>query len=190
MMSTPTPTGGISSSSYQGVRRTDRSDGYKNTINNNEQDTEINNNKPYVERFVFNGSSQEIEFQRVTLTVNGDVQQVRIMIKACKAFCNSRGIPSMSQSIEDMKVYDKNYFVKARIDKSNYTNTDDRGHVTIDKSKQYAEIARCQVQLAIEMKQHYQHKNIGATLCNIIWDQSDEGIKAACNNHNNFKKAF
>ena len=47
MMSTPTPMGGISSSSYQGVHRKDQSDGYKNTINNNEPDTEINNNEPY-----------------------------------------------------------------------------------------------------------------------------------------------
>lgn len=109
-MSTPTTMGGISSSSYQGVRRKDQSDGYKSTINNNKQDTEINNNKPYIERFMFKGISQQKEFLRVTLTVNRDVQQVQNMIKACKAFCNGRDVPPMRQSIEDMEVYDKKTF--------------------------------------------------------------------------------
>ena len=46
----------------------------------------------------------------------------------------------------------KKHFVKATIDKSNYTNTDDKGHVTIDKSKQSVEIARFEAEMAIEMK--------------------------------------
>lgn len=84
----------------------------------------------------------------------------------------------------------KKHFVKATIDKSNYTNTDDKGHVTIDKSKQSVEIARFEAEMAIEMKWHYQHENIGGTLCNIVWDQSDDGVKVAYKNHNNFEKAF
>ena len=85
-MSTPTPTGGISSSSYQAVGKEDRSDGYKktihnkeqdtainsdgykNTIHNKEQDTGINKNDPYIERF--KSKSQAKDFVRVTLTTD------------------------------------------------------------------------------------------------------------------------
>ena len=122
MMSTPTPTGGISSSSYQGVCRGNQSDGYKNTINNNKPDTEINNNEPYIERF--KSKSQEKEILRVTLTVNGDIQQAQNMMETCQVFCNRKGVPSMCQSIADMKIYDKTYFVKATINKSKYTTMD------------------------------------------------------------------
>ena len=99
-----------------------RSDGYKNTINNNKPDTEINNNEPYIERF--KGKSQEKEFLRVTLTVNGDIQQSQNMMEVCQAFCNRKGVLSMCQSIADMKIYYKTYFVKATINKSKYTTTD------------------------------------------------------------------
>lgn len=78
-----------------------------------------------------------------------------------------------------METYKEADFLKTKIEPANYTITDSSSNPKEDNVKKNAEDLRVKEQMAIELKKNCNvHKMGGATLCNTIWGQSDNGVRA------------
>ena len=96
----------------------------------------------------------------------------------------------MYKSIKTMENFGQTYFVKAEIDKLSYTSTDKNGDEEINKSEEVTEKLRVKEQMVIELRNFNHHQMMGSTLCNTIWGQSDDGVRAKFKMHKDFKKAY